>query len=205
LKGRTQIFMRHVQSNELFAGVNLRGHIQTIDVTTEWIKWLAISEHYEWGVTPNYFPPAGIAPHMGDSINVALGLTFRPTPRLRHDLTYLHSALRTFDGAPIFTNNIARSNLNYQFTRELSLRAIVDYNTVDRDPLRVRLTNDERIGADVLLTYQLGPSTAVYAGYTSGFQNLSPDAIGSPARRIDDPTTEVGRQFLFKLSYLWRR
>lgn len=205
LKGRTQIFVRHVQSNELFGGVNLRGHIQTIDVTTEWIKWLAISEHYEWGVTPNYFPPAGIAPHMGDSTNVALGLTFRPTPRLRHDLTYLRSELRAFDGPAIFTNNIARSNFNYQFTRELSLRAIVDYNTVDRDPLRVRLVNDERIGVDVLLTYQLGPATAVYAGYTSGFQNLSPDAIGSPARRIDDPVTEVGRQVLFKLSYLWRR
>jgi hypothetical protein len=205
LKGRTQIFVRHVQSNELFAGVNLRGHIQTIDVTTEWIKWLAITEHYEWGVTPNYFPPAGMAPHMGDSTNASLGLTFRPTPRLRHDLTYLRSALRSRDGAPIFTNNIARSNFNYQFTRELSVRAIVDYNTVDRDPLRVRLTNDDRVGVDVLLTYQLGPSTAVYAGYTSGFQNLSPDAIGSPARRIDEPTTEVGRQALVKLSYLWRR
>ena len=43
LKGRTQIFVRHVQSNELFRGVDLRGHIQTIDVTTEWLKWLAIT------------------------------------------------------------------------------------------------------------------------------------------------------------------
>ena len=59
LKGRTQIFTRRVESNELFEGVNLRGHIQTIDVTTEWIKWLGITEGLEWGVTPNYFPPAG--------------------------------------------------------------------------------------------------------------------------------------------------
>ncbi|HUQ86597.1 MAG TPA: DUF5916 domain-containing protein [Vicinamibacterales bacterium] len=205
LKGRTQIFMRHVQSNELFERVNLRGHIQTIDVTTEWIKWLAITEGLEWGVKPNYFPPPGLAPHMGESLDVRLGLTFRPTPRLRQDVTYLRSSLRTPSGARIFTNNIARSTFNYQFTRELSVRAIVDYNTVARDAARVRLINDERLGADLLFTYQLGPSTALYVGYTSGYQNLSPVEPGMPAARIDDPKTQVGRQLLMKVSYLWRR
>lgn len=205
LKGRTKVFMRHVQSNELFAGVNLRGHIQTIDVTTEWLKWLALSEHYEWGVTPNYYPPPGILPHVGNSTNIALGLTFRPTPRVREDVTFLRSDLRTRAEEPIFTNNIARSTFNYQFTRELSVRAIADYNAVHPDPLRVKLINDERLGIDLLFTYQLGPSTAVYAGYTTGFQNLEAAAIGSPSTRIDDPTTQVGRQAFAKLSYLWRR
>ena len=205
LKGRTQIFTRRVESSELFSGVTLRGHIQTIDVTTEWITWLAITEGLEWGVTPNYIPPAGVLPHMGDSLNLRLGLTFRPTPRLRHDVTYLRSALSTRGGEPIFTNNIARSTLNYQFTRELSVRAVVDYSAVRPDAARVRLAHDERVGVDTLFTYQLGPSTALYVGYTSGFQNLSPADEGRPAIRIDDPTTEVGRQFFFKLSYLIRR
>lgn len=205
LKGRTQVFMRHVQSNELFGGVNLRGHIQTINVTTEWLKWLAINEGYEWGVTPNYFPPAGFLPHVGHSNNVTLGLTFRPTPRLRHDMTYLRSALDTVDGVRIFRNNIARSTTNYQFTRELSVRAIVDYNGVNPDASRVRLAHDERLGTDVLLTYQLGPATALYAGYATGFQNLAAVAFDRPAQRIDDPTTEVGRQIFVKLSYLWRQ
>jgi hypothetical protein len=205
LKGRTQVFMRHVQSNELFGGVNLRGHIQTITVTTEWLKWLAISEGYEWGVTPNYFPPAGSLAHAGHSNNVNLGLIFRPTPRLRHDITFLRSALDTLDGVRIFRNNIARSTTHYQFTRELSVRAIVDYNSVRPDAARVRLTHDERIGVDMLLTYQLGPATALYAGYTTGFQNLALGGIDQPATRIDDPTTEVGRQLFVKLSYLWRQ
>jgi len=73
------------------------------------------------------------------------------------------------------------------------------------DPARVRLVNDERIGADLLFTYQLGPSTALYLGYTSGFQNLQPADEGGTAVRIDDPKTQVGRQVLFKLSYLFRR
>jgi len=197
--------VRRVESSELFEGVTLRGHIQTIDVTTEWIKWLAITEGLEWGVTPNYYPPARTAPHMGDSLNVRLGLTFRPTPRLRQDVTYLRSSLTMPAGEPIFTNHIARATLNYQFTRELSVRAIADYNAVMPDPARVRLVNDERIGADLLFTYQLGPSTALYLGYTSGFQNLLPADDGGPAVRIDDPKTQVGRQLLVKLSYLFRR
>ena len=205
LKGRTQIFVRRVESNELFRGVDLRGHLQTIDVTTEWLKWLAITEGLEWGVTPNYFPAGEIAPHVGNSLNIRLGLTYRPTPRLRQDFTYLRSRLETRDGEPIFTNNIIRGTLNYQFTRELSLRAIVDYNNVSPNTARVRLVNDERVGIDTLFTYQLGPATALYVGYTSGFQNLAARDEGLAAIRIDDPSTQVGRQLLFKLSYLIRR
>jgi len=205
LKGRTQIFVRRVESSELFGGVDLRGHIQTINVTTEWLSWLAINEGYEWGVTPNYFPAGGQSPHTGASRNVTAGLTFRPTPRLRLDLTHLRSELRTHDGRPIFSNNIARSTFSYQFTRELSVRAIADYNGVRSDPSLVSLEHDKRLGADLLFTYQLGPSTAIYAGYTSGFQNLTPAPDGQPATRIDHPKTQVGRQAFLKISYLWRQ
>ena len=141
---------------------------------------------------PNYFPAGDLVPHVGDALDIRLGLSFRPTPRLRQDLTYLRSRLETLDGAPIFTNNIIRGTLNYQFTRELSLRAIVDYNDVSPNPARVRLANDERVGIDTLFTYQLGPATALYVGYTSGFQNLAARDEGRAAIRIDDPSTQVG-------------
>lgn len=120
------------------------------------------------------------------SNNVTLGLTFRPTPRLRHDLNYLRSSLRTRDGNPIFTNNIARATLNDHAAR-------------------VRLIHDERVGADVLFTYQVGPSTAIDAGYTSGYQNLAPGEPGFASIRTGSPDSEVGRQGFVKLSYLWRQ
>ena len=78
------------------------------------------------------------------------------------------------------------------------------YNAVAPNA-RVRLTNDERVGLDTLLTYQLGPSTALYLGYASGFQNLAVQDEGLAAIRIDDPATQVGRQMVLKLSYLIRR
>jgi hypothetical protein len=208
LKGRTQVFVRRVESSERFNGVDLRQKFQTINVTTEWLKWLSINEGYEWGRQPNYFPPAGIAPSVGVSTSAMLGLTFRPTPRLRYEQTYLYSGLDARGGASrqddIFRNHIARSSVNYQFTRELSIRAIADYNAVLPNPRRVRLVNDERVGIDTLVTYQVGPGTAVYFGYTTGLQNLQP-VEGSPAIRVQDPTTVVGRQLFLKMSYLFRR
>ena len=209
LKGRTQIFVRRVESAERFRGVDLRQAFQTVNVTTEWLKWLSISEGFEWGTTPNYFPPAGIAPHVGESTSATVGLTFRPTPRLRLEQTYLYSGLDApaADGSParVFRNHISRSTLNFQFTRELSIRAIVDYNGVAPDPARVRLVDDERIGVDTLFTYQLGPGTALYLGYTTGLQNVALAEAGMPVHRIAGPETVVGRQLFLKASYLFRR
>ncbi len=73
LKGRTQVFVRRVESYELFSGVDLRGHIQTINVTTEWLKWLSITEGFEWGVTPNYFPPPAPHPTSVSSVECVAG------------------------------------------------------------------------------------------------------------------------------------
>lgn len=208
LKGRTQIFVRRVESYELVDGVDLRGHVQTINVTTEWLKWLAINEGFEWGATPNYFPPPGVGPYVGESVSATLGLLFRPTPRVRAELTYLHSKLT---GAPpgasgrpkVFSNHIVRSMLNYQFTRELSVRAVADYNAVSPNVALVRLVSDRRVGIDTLMTYQLGPATALHAGYTSGYQNVRPSLEGSPVERTTTPGQQVGRQLFLKVSYLF--
>ena len=200
LKGRTQIFVRRVESSELFQGLSLRQHIQTFNITTEWLKWLSINESYETGVSANYFPPPGVPPSVAPSTLASVGLAFRPTPRLRLEQTYLYSALED-----VFSNHITRSTFNFQFTRELSLRVIGDYNAVRPNPAAVRSIHDERVAADVLVTYQTGPTTAIYAGYTSGYQNVLAAEEGSAAVRSESPSTLVGRQAFVKVSYLFRR
>ncbi len=210
LKGRTSVFVRRVESYELFAGVDLREDLQTINVTTEWLKWLAVSEGFEWGHTPNYFPPTAVQPFVARSISGSLGLTFRPTPRLRYEQTLLYTGLRVRPGesrpagAAIFDNTIVRSTLNYQFTRTLSLRTIGDYGAVLPNPQLVRLTRDKRLGIDLLLTYQLGPSTAFYAGYSSSFQNVRRSDDGEAVIPSSTPGTLTGRQVVAKLSYWFR-
>ena len=164
-------------------------------------------------VTINYYPVPGIQPFRGNSFEGSLGFTLRPGSQLRLDKTYIFSRLGTAErsspaaavGVAIFNNHILRSKLNYQFTRELSLRAIVDYNSVLPNSSLVSFDREKRLSADILLTYLLHPGTALHIGYTDSFENLEFSPFISPRlRRTGFPDVSVGRQFFVKLSYLLR-
>ena len=182
--------------------------------STEWYRWLALTADYNWGKGVDYYPGHGLAPFLGRSRNASLGLTFRPQPRLRLDESYIYSRLgATREWLPdaalgtgaIFNNHILRSKVNYQFSRELSLRAIFDYNGVLPNAALVSLDKSKRFGADVLLTYLLHPGTALYIGYSNVRENLAFDSLLSPAlQRTALPDTTTGRQVFIKLSYQLR-
>jgi predicted porin len=130
-----------------------------------------------------------------------------PTPQLRLDETYLYTRLATDQttSKPIFNNHILRTKANYQFTRELSLRAIVDYNSVLPNADLVYLDRTKRLGLDVLFTYMLNPGTALHIGYTDNYENVRWNPSISPLlQRSNFPDTSVGRQLFVKLSYLLR-
>ena len=80
----------------------------------------------------------------------------------------------------VYNNHIARSKVNYQFTRELSLRAIVDYNGVLPNASLVNLDRTKRFGYDLLMTYLIHPGTALYIGYTDIYQNYLFDPSRPP-------------------------
>ena len=92
-------------------------------------------------------------------------------------------------GQEIFEGYIARTRLNYQFTRELSLRLVVQYDdfyeTWDIDPL---------------ITFRLSPFSVFYLGSTFGydtFEEMEPDGIRRSTRL-------ASRQFYMKLQYLFQ-
>ena len=113
-----------------------------------------------------------------------------------------------FPGTPIFNNHIFRSKVNYQFTRELSLRTILDYNAVLPNTQLVALTRAKSFNTDFLLTYLLNPGTALYIGYSDLYENVEVDPFTAAPlrtlRTIGAPTTSTGRLFFVKLSYLFR-
>jgi hypothetical protein len=193
LKGRTSIFVRRVESGERVRGIQFREHLQTVNVQTEWLKWLAVTESVESGRSVNYFPPPGMAPTPASFLTASLTLTARTAPQFRTDLAYLFNRLKDVGGshssmAPIFDNHVARLTVNYQFTRALSARAIADYRAVLPDAARVMLTRSRRLTGDLLLTYLVQPGSGVYVGYTSAMDN----------------GTRVSRQLFVKTSYLFR-
>jgi len=204
LKGRTSIFVRRVEYGEVIRGIRFREHLQTLNVQTEWLKWLAITESIEGGRSVNYFPPPGVSSSPADFLAGSVTLSLRTSPQFRTDLTYLLNRLRTAGSAAdaIFDNHLARTTLNYQFTRRLSVRAIADYRSVLSNPIRVALPRTKQIVGDVLLTYLVQPGTALYVGYTSTEDNA---VFGASEPMYEGPPTRPqSRQLFVKTSYLLR-
>jgi hypothetical protein len=108
---------------------------------------------------------------------------------------------------PAFNNHILRSKWNYQFTRELSARVILQYNSIIGNPLWTSLAPAKNVNADFLITYLVHLGTAIYVGYNSNVENfdrllaLRPD--GSLLRTRNSFIND-NREFFVKVSYLLR-
>jgi hypothetical protein len=212
----TQVRFSRTEVYELFDNVGFRKGDTGVSFSTEPRQWLGISLSYSKGTNVNFSPAAGLSPFLGNSRTSNFELTLRPTPRLRFDQTYIYSRLGTRQGftppgvpasASIFNNHLFRWKVNYQFTRALSLRAILDYNAVLANPSLLAQERTKSLTGDILLTYLLNPGTALYIGYTDRHENLALDPTLPPSlrlHRIRGPNTSTGRQFFVKLSYLFR-
>ncbi|MGH7490820.1 MAG: DUF5916 domain-containing protein [bacterium] len=215
LNGQTEIKVARTEAFELFENREFRKHATTIGVSSEWLKWLSFTAEYSWGTDVNFDPAPGMEPFLGKAREAKFQLTLRPTPRFRFEQTCIYGSLKTsinprlgeaFAAASsVFNNPIARWKLTYQFTRELSVRAILDYEAVLPNPALVDLEREKRFAADILFTYMLNPNTALYVGYIDGYENLALTAAEqSELYRTNSPFNSTGRQFFLKASYLWR-
>jgi hypothetical protein len=189
---------------ELYRGYGFHKHAMYYLFSTEWYKWLALSSTYSHGTALNYYPGAGYLPFLGNAQNGDASLTLRAGPRVRLDESYLYSRLAA-GPTVLYSNHIARSKVNYQWSRALSFRAIVDYNGVLPNSSLIALDHNKRLGFDLLMTYLVHPGTAFYVGYTDIYQNMVLDPSRPPYIQITQfPNTNTGRQVFVKLSYLFR-
>src|SRR5215475_3771092 len=180
-------------------------------------RQLALHGNFTRGGGINFTPPTGQLPVLGDETILNAYMTVRPANALTIDNTYLFDRLESRQAkASIFNSHIIRSKWNYQFTRELSLRFIAQYNAVLSNPNFSSLDRAKRFNADFLITYLLHPGTAIYVGYNSDLQNFDrglcrrlpgtsqcdpdgPGLIRDPHGFMND-----GRLFFVKVSYLFR-
>ena len=212
--GQTELGFEISRAFERFEDIEFRRHRFRARASTEWLRWLRLNGRYTRGTEINYYPGPGMRPFLANGESIEAGLTVKPSPRLRLDQSYLFTRLSTrapvvtpagTASGSIFTNHILRTRATYQFTRELSLRAIVDYERVSPNHSLVDLKHEEGLRADVLLTYLVNPWTALYVGYTDAYDNATP-GIGpdGPWSRRDTPASPVARQLFVKVSYLFR-
>jgi hypothetical protein len=199
----------------------------TTDLTFEsnYFRKVSLRADYRFGTRINYDPPFSSTqlinyyPFLARRTSANVTLTVRPNRSLRIDNTYILFRLR---GCPrcatpqpelahpigSMNNHIIRSKWNYQFTKELSFRFIGEYNAVLANPLFTALETKKNFNADFLVTYLVHPSTAVYGGYNSNFENidpsLTPDGSGGVTHLPGGRLQNDGRNFFVKASYLFR-
>jgi len=219
----TFIFSRG-EAYELFENIPFRKHSTALQFSSAPYKWLSFTGRYTTGTGENFFSASGLAPFLGNVNRVNLGFTVRPSARFRIDETAIYYRLGTRNGStpatfgpghPVFNNYLLRTKFNYQFTRELSLRMIMDYDATLANNQLLDLQRNlgsfdggpvqaaKNFVPDFLLTYLVHPGTALYVGYNNSFSNLQLNGTAPPILQ-SSPSNMTGRLFFVKLSYLFR-
>jgi len=203
-------------------------------VQTSVLPKVTVGASYHWGDGANFVAsPSAPAPLNEPFLarqDTATGtLTLRPMKPLKIENTYLFERLRATQneyflalsqmpgariGQGIFNDHIVRSKWNWQFTPQLSLRVILQYNSLlGNTPGNTvypytSLPTEKEFNADFLLTYLVHPGTAIYIGYNSDLQNLDHGLTQDPAGLAGLYTAKGyindSRQLFVKVSYQFR-
>jgi Domain of unknown function (DUF5916)/Carbohydrate family 9 binding domain-like len=210
----TSLNLQRTEAYEFYHGIGFREHSTSVSLLTAWLKWMDLNLIYVQGTSPIYYPVEGVPSFLGDSKAASAQMTLRPNAHLRMDEIYYYTRLATMLGqmpsdllpsGTIFTNHLIRSKINYQFTRDYSLRAIMDYNSLLSNASLVSSGYAKQADATLLFTYLPHPGTAVYLGYADTFQNVDYEAAAAPAYSVTTlPGTSTDRQIFLKFSYLLR-
>jgi hypothetical protein len=166
------------------------------------------------GGNVNYNPVAGGIPSLMNQINVQALFSVQPLRQLTMDNTYLLDRDRSIaNGALVYDSQTFRSKINYQFTRSLSARVIVEYDSTLANPAETSLRRTKQVGTEALLTWLPHPGTAIYIGYNDDLQNLDRALCDRRLNGTCDASVSVpraphylndGRQIFLKASYLFR-
>jgi uncharacterized protein DUF5916 len=182
LKGQTNLSVTYwLVNDELYKGVQFDGiHRGEISVYSRPSSMLTLSVDGTFG----RFIKRNDTPDMGTGHTIYLSAQVKPTSRLEIDLSYSRARLSSVATDELFYDGyIARATGIFQFTRELYLRVIGQYDGFSR-------------GIDVypLVSYKLSPYTIFYAGSTYTMSDF-----GTPFG-----IQKTATQYFVKLQYLIR-
>jgi len=192
----------------LTSNIDFLRHTHLVQFRTAPKSLFSFFVDYRWGERVNYAPAAGTPPYQARRNGTDVEITLHPLNRLQVDNIYLWFRLSGVGTrSPAFNNHILRSKWNYQFTRQLAARVILQYNAILANPRFTSLATTKSVNADFLISYLLHPGTAVYVGYNSNLQNLDPSLGLGPdgaLLRTRSRFMNDSRQFFVKISYLLR-
>ena len=152
-------------------------------------RWVKFDGRIESGRATYY---DAVNPFQGERRRVNGGIVLQPNGRFAQTLSFDQVTFDRRDtGERVYRVRILNSKTTYQFTRELFLRGIIQYDS-----------SRSRVLTDTLLSYEMNPGSVFYLGYGSLLEqrDYRDDVwvLGSGQYR------ESQRGFFAKVSYLVR-
>lgn len=181
MKGQTYLYLSYLLVNdELFRGTQFNGIRRAIaELNSQMFDAMNFNLYGQVGRF--IFRPAV---EMGEGHNLGASMTVRPSSKLKIDLSYDRARLSSVaTGALYYDGYVGRLVGIYQFTPEMFLRGIFQYNSFDRT-----------FNVYPLFSYKLNALTTFYAGLTNNYLDYGPT----------DGFTTTQRQFFVKMQYLFR-
>lgn len=181
LKGQTDVAFEYNTRDERFRGVLFEGlDVWAASIESAFSEYLSLDVGVEHGesIARNVGTPV-----LGSGTDVDISATIRPASWVSLRPSFVYSDLSA-GGEQVFNGYILRNRADLQFTRELFLRLVVEYDSFDR-----------ALVVEPLLTYRVNPFTLVYVGSSRGYQDF------------EGPRgwTRTETQYFAKVQYLIRR
>ena len=177
-------------------------------ISNGYFKLVQLNGSINFAKAINFDPPTNAVPFLADEVNANWTVTVHPWSPLAIDNSYILERLttRSAPAQAIINAHIIRSKWNYQYNPRLGFRAILQYNSLLRNPLFTDLDQGKSFNADFLVTYLVHPGTAFYLGYNSNLENLDPLGISrhNGLLRTNRSYINDGRVIFAKISYLFR-
>ncbi|MBD3414987.1 MAG: hypothetical protein GF421_11215 [Candidatus Aminicenantes bacterium] len=177
----SQLNLSYQRSMEQYSGIDFHKNTLTLSGEFIMIKWLSpLGFQFQTGNSVYYDTED---PFLGYSNVYGLFMNFKPSKRLQMGINFSKQTFwEKWGGKQIYDYNVIRQRTTYQLTKELSLRAIVDYNHFYK-----------KLYGSFLFSYILKPGTVFFLGLDN---NLLRDEAGTYIQ--DDYSVFI------KFSYWWR-
>jgi hypothetical protein len=130
-------------------------------------------------------------PVLANSFDLVAYVDFKPIQRLVISPVAEYAKMESRqDGSTFYEGNIWRTRFDYQFTRRLFVRLIMEYDNFD-----------DYFTLEPLLTYRINPFTVFYLGSNSGYEYFDRNVYAG----LNDSQWKLSeRQFFAKFQYLFR-
>ncbi len=131
-------------------------------------------------------------PVLGNVLSAGGSLTFKPLDRLILQENIDYARLDYPNGENIYHGIVIRSRVNYQHSRELSARVVVQYDSFSNS-----------VSFEPLISYKLNPFSIFYIGSTSRWQNFHEIQKPNSQEFFDTTYRPASRGYFFKVQYLF--